>query len=259
VVDLLTDATPVNESPFDDDPSVEAVDLPLWRESFAVLDWLCLRASPAYYGCGIPRGQGQPVLIVPGFMGDDVYLGELWQWLRRMGYRSYFSNIGRLADCPDHLRRRLTHTIQDAAETTGQPVRVIGHSMGGMLARAVAVERPDLVERVITMGSPIGEMVRAHPSVVEMTKLLRQRGIGPNLKPSCFSGHCTCKFVENMYLARDAAFKRYSIYSKRDAVVQWESCLDENPDLNFEVHCTHVGMAFDGRTYALLGDLLSRD
>lgn len=257
--ELATDIGTFGESPYDDDPSIEAVDLPIWRESFALVEWLYLRASPVYYGCGVPRGDGQPVVVVPGFLSSDTYLLELWQWLRRIGYRSYFSSIGRVADCPDYLRWRLTWTVRQAVEESGQRVRIVGHSLGGMLARTVAVEHPDLVERVITMGSPIGDTVRAHPMLVQMTKILRQGGVGPNLKPSCYSGHCTCKFVENMYRAREEPSQRYSIYSKSDAVVEWRSCLDDDAERNFEVTCTHTGMAFDAKTYETLAMLLARE
>ena len=87
---------------------------PLWRESFVGLEWLSLRASPVFYGLGIPRGDRSAVISVPGFMGTDLYLQELHWWLRRIGYRSYLSDIGRNADCLDVLVNRLLRTIEKA-------------------------------------------------------------------------------------------------------------------------------------------------
>ena len=50
--------------------------MPIWRESLAGLDWLALRTSPVFYGCGVPRGDGAGVVLVPGFLGTDWYLLE---------------------------------------------------------------------------------------------------------------------------------------------------------------------------------------
>ena len=60
--------------------------VPIWRETLAGLDWLSLRASPIFYGWGVKRGDGAPVVVVPGFLGSDLYLLELRCWLGRIGY-----------------------------------------------------------------------------------------------------------------------------------------------------------------------------
>ena len=59
-------------------------------------------------------------------------------WLRRIGYRPYFSGIGRNVDCPELLTQRLLMTIEQAHGETGQKVTLVGHSLGGMLSRAAA-------------------------------------------------------------------------------------------------------------------------
>ena len=56
---------------------------PLWREAFVGLDWLALHTSPVFYGLGVPRGDGSAVVAIPGFMGTDLYLQEMYWWLRR--------------------------------------------------------------------------------------------------------------------------------------------------------------------------------
>ena len=69
----------------------EPTSRPIWVEVFFPAEWLVLHLSPVYYGFGVPRGHGEPVVVVPGFLGDDRYLTELYLWLRRIGYRPYFS------------------------------------------------------------------------------------------------------------------------------------------------------------------------
>jgi len=225
------------------------------------LDWLALHTSPVYYGCGIERGHGEPVVIVPGFLATDVSLVELYGWLARVGYRPYFSNIGRMADCPNHLADELVKTIKQAFDETGQRVRLIGHSLGGMLARDISLEYPEYVEMVVSMGSPFRDAVRAHPALIAATDALkrgRDGNMGRNIKPSCFSGHCTCRFVKNMIAPDPYQVAHYAIYSRYDGVVEWQSCMEEDPSLNDEVNCTHIGMAFHPGVFRALGRRLAQ-
>ncbi|MEX0783816.1 MAG: alpha/beta fold hydrolase [Dehalococcoidia bacterium] len=220
---------------FEEDPSVRAVATPLWRESLFALDWMALRTSPVYFGCGVPRGNGEPVVVVPGFLASDFSLTELFAWLARIGYQPYFSRIGRNADCPDYIAGMLFETVERAHRETGQKVRLIGHSLGGMLARSVALDHPEHVERVISMGSPFRDAVRAHPVIISAASQLRRvRGGSPtsNIRPTCFSGHCTCAFVKNMLAPEDRGVPSFAIYSKNDGVVDWESCIEDDPALN---------------------------
>jgi hypothetical protein len=247
--------------PFGEDPSVQRVLTPLWRELFFPFDWMALRASPVYFGCGVARGKGEPVLIVPGFLGNDDYLVEMYGWLQRIGYRPYFSQIGVNADCPDHLARVLLDTVRRARAETGFKPVLIGHSLGGMLARSVAIEYPGEVSGVVVLGSPFKDTVRAHPVIIAAADALRRsRGrspIGRNIRPSCFSGHCTCTFVRTMIAPGQIAVPHYSIYSKTDGVVDWTSCREDDPELNTEVTATHIGMAFHPGVYRTLAGRLA--
>lgn len=244
--------------PFAEDPSLQPSMTPIWRESFAGLDWFALRTSPVYYGCGVAFGSGEPVVVVPGFLASDASLVELYGWLARIGYRPYFSNFGRNADCPNYISEQLLNTVKRAYDETGQRVRLIGHSLGGMLARSVALDYPQYVSMVVSMGSPFRDAVRAHPMLIAATESLRRRaGRGGNIKPSCFSGHCTCPFVRNMLAPEAYEVAHYAIYSRNDGVVDWESCIEEDPALNSEVNCTHIGMAFHPGVYRVLAERLA--
>ena len=104
------------------------------------------------------------VIVLPGFLGTDVYLVELWAWLYRMDYKPYFSGIGLNAECPNLLiRRTLNGTIDKARRETGRKVHLIGHSLGGIIAMSAAAQRPEatgrLTYRVVTgndSGKPFG-------------------------------------------------------------------------------------------------------
>ena len=50
---------------------------------------------------------------------------------------------------------------------------------------------------------------------------------------------------------------QFAIYSRKDGVAHWESCMDEDPARNDEVDCTHVGMAFHPQVFRVLADRLA--
>ena len=109
---------------------------------------------------------------------------------------------------------------------------------------------------VISMGAPFRDAVHAHPALIAAAAALRSprgRKKTKNVKPACFSGHCTCNFVKNMLAPEEYEVAHYAIYSKSDGVVEWGDCIEENPELNSEVNCTHIGMAFHPGVYRVLG------
>ena len=87
---------------------------------------LYLRVSPVYWGYGVPQGDGSGVVVVPGFMLNDLYLAEMRAWLNRIGYRSYSSGIGVNAECPNILvKQHLIAKVEQACAETGKKVHVI--------------------------------------------------------------------------------------------------------------------------------------
>jgi len=240
----------------------EPTSRPIWLEALFPVDWLALHLSPVYYGFGVPRGHGEPVVVVPGFLGDDRYLTELYLWLRRVGYRPYFSGIGRNVDCPEILTQRLLMTVHQAHQETGKDVTIVGHSLGGMLARGAAHRAPSLVKHVITMASPF-RGVQAHPMVLSVANFVRSNIVGERKRrrevtSKCFTPQCSCEFVTTMRdEERPHGFERDAIYSKCDGVVDWRVCVEDEENLNHEVTATHIGMAFNPDVYRKLGNLLA--
>ncbi len=241
----------------------EAVFLPIWREVLTGVDWALLRTNPVYYGLGVPKGQGEAVITVPGFLGSDRYLVEMNRWLKRIGYRPYRSGIGRNSECPDILVDRLIATIEDAYAETGGPVRLVGHSLGGMLSRAAAMMASDKVSAVITLGSPF-RGVRSHPTVLQTGRFVRARirarsESRPDHKPlreSCFSGSCNCGFVESLRAGLPASVHQTAIYTKTDGIVDWSVCITGDPEIDIEVKGTHCGLAWNAQVYKLIAERL---
>ena len=210
--------------------------LPLWREAAFGLDWLTLQCSPVFAGQGIPSGDRSPVVVVPGLFASDHSLRDLRVWLSRIGYRPYLSRIGREVACPDFSIERLLETVDSVAAETGSRVRLVGHSLGGILARGAARQRPDLVSQVITLGSPVTRL-SVHPAVARAVRAL----------PGSCSGEC----LRSLDGPLASSVSQTCIYTKSDGIVDWRACL--HPDArNLEVPGTHIGLIFNMRVYESL-------
>jgi pimeloyl-ACP methyl ester carboxylesterase len=229
--------------------------VPLWQEALFGVEVLLLHATPAYYGFGVPHGDASGVVIIPGFLGTDMYLMELYAWLRRIGYRPYFSGIGLNAECPNLLiRRHLNETMDRALQETGRPIHVIGHSLGGIIARSVAGQRPVDVASVITLGSPFRGTV-AHSRVLKAAEIVRKRiqlKHGQGVLPDCYTGRCTCQFLDSLRRDLPQGITETAIYTRADGVVDWRYCITEHPGVDFEVPGTHIGLAFNPAVYDII-------
>jgi pimeloyl-ACP methyl ester carboxylesterase len=223
-------------------------------------EMLLLHASPVYYGFGVPPGDGSAVVIIPGFLGTDLYLTELHGWLARIGYRPFFSGIGVNADCPNLLIQwRLNETIERARSETGRKIHLIGHSLGGVIARSAASQRPKDVASVITLVSPFRGTV-AHRSVLNAAEAVRKRILdehGAGVLPDCYTGRCTCNFLASLRRAIPDSVIETAIYSRQDGIVDWQSCITGNRTIDFEVPGTHIGMAFNATAYAIIAERLA--
>ena len=152
----------------------------LLREQRAGLELTELIASPVYAGIGIPRGDGSPVLVLPGFLGSDRYLSTMRGWLRRVGYQPHASGFRFVVGPPLDLLAQVLRRAEAVAEHAGRPPTVIGHSLGGLLGSLLVRLRPDLVAHLVTLGSPLPDPRRAaHPLMAALGSLLVAGGITP--------------------------------------------------------------------------------
>jgi triacylglycerol lipase len=243
----------------------DTADLPLWKESFMGMDWLRLRSSRVYYGCGVPRGNKAAVILVPGFLASDVYLAEMNLWFRRIGYRPYMSRIGRNADCPNILVQHLVKTMQRAYRDTGRPVHLVGHSMGGVLSRIAAAYHPELTASVFMLGSPI-RGVRVHPWVLAMQDVVHTKiHFGKNFKPlhlapehpACFTDACACGFACTWRGTFPHDIPQCAIYTRADGVLDWRICKTDRPEVDVEVSGTHCGLVWNPEVYNIVAERMA--
>ncbi len=227
----------------------------LLPELLVGLDYVRLPVSHVYYGAGVPPGKGEPVILVPGALASDCSTLEMRLWLGRLGYKAYTSGIGRMDDCPDIMRDKLLATIDRAYEETGQKVTIVGHSIGGMIARGSALKRPDKVRQVIMLASPFRHP-RAHPLVMKAIGLVHGRRLNRHLHRT--ENSCLKCFVDAMTKPMPFGVTSASIYTKTDPIVDWKDCVNLDVERDYEVIGTHLGLVANPQVYAIVAELLAR-
>jgi hypothetical protein len=192
-----------------------------------------------------PRGRGEPVLVLPGYGAGDFSTAVLQTYLRLLGYR--VRGLGRRThsrNVPQLLTRVLKRVVS-IAHKAEQEVRIIGWSSGGYLAREAARERPDLVHQVITLGTP----VVGGPKYTVVAHRLRRRGIDIDAIEAQIASRNRVSLTTPVT----------AIYSRFDAVVAWEACID-NDCVNVEhveVGTTHFGLGFSPEVYRIIAERLA--
>jgi len=188
-----------------------------------------------------------PVILVPGFMAGDATLKAMAMFLRHQGFRTYRSQIHVNVGCTREAADRLEQRIETIATRRNRKVTIVGHSLGGMLARGLASRRPDLVEGIVSMGSPVlapGAIHRVLAWDAEMLSRLTRAGFRGMMSSDCFGGECARLSFEESQVPVDPEVAFTAIYSKRDGIVDWRACLDPSAQ-HVEVRTSHVGMAVD--------------
>ena len=238
----------------------ESVSLPIWQELLAGVEVAFLRISPVFWGYGVPHGDGSAVVLVPGFLGSDFSLGQLRGWLDRIGYRPCCSGIKLNAECPNLLiQQYVTDAIEDAYKSTRRKVHLIGHSLGGAIARSVAAQKPERVASVITLAAPI-RGVAAHGAVLRTAEMVRKQILerhGKQVLPACYTPECTCRFLESLKARFPKSIRQTAIYTKADGILDWHVCQTGDPEVDYEVSATHIGLLFSPLVYSILAQRLS--
>ena len=215
-----------------------------WGEVAGLLEFprLLLRA-PAL--ARAPRGDGAPVLVLPGFATGDGATSLLRAYLSFLGHDVHPWGLGRNDGDVPRLLALLVARVTALARATGRPVRLLGWSLGGYLAREVSREVPADVDRVVTLGSP----VVGGPKYTLTARAYRRRGIDLDAIEAAVDAR------EAVPLTRPVA----AIYSRRDGVVAWQACLDERNGCveHVEVSSTHLGLAFSPDVYLVVARCLS--
>jgi triacylglycerol lipase len=221
----------------------------MWLEGRIYLEYLRLIRDPVFRGVEVPPGLGRPVVLIPGFLAGDWTLRTPFNWLRRVGYRPQMGGLNFNVNYSEVMLKPILESLVQLKKRTGARVSLVGHSRGGILAKVLSHRRPELVEQVITLGSPLANPFDVHP--------ITMAGVRAAHLFNVFRyGHAAS--VEMRFLRDLAAPPRVpttSIYSRSDGVINWKACL--RSDVNaIEVQGSHVGLALNPEVYHILAHML---
>jgi triacylglycerol lipase len=199
-----------------------------------------------------------PVVLVPGFMAGDASLLWMSRHLRGRGFRTYRSTMHVNVGCTMQASYALERRIEAIAVKRDHRVSIVGHSLGGLLARGVAARRPDLVEGLVTLGSPLLAPGAIHSVLafdLAVVIALRRAGLGRMMGQDCTSGDCARLSWEQSRDRLDPALAFVSVFSRRDGIIDWRGCLDPAAR-TLEVGTSHLGMAVDPVVLDIVADSL---
>lgn len=196
-----------------------------------------------------PRGDGQPVLVLPGLLTSDKATAPLRSLLRSLGYPTYGWELGRNNGPLPGVEEGLMRRLADIAETHGRKVSLVGWSLGGIYARQMAKMAPDLVRQVISLGSPF----RGDPRVTNAWRVYQ-------LASGDFIGDAN----RHMGGAIETAPRvpTTAIYSRTDGVCHWRNCIEKDaPNTeNIEVKASHCGLGHHpAAAYAITDRLAAKE
>ena len=200
---------------------------------------------------GAPRGDGHPVLILPGFLTSDASTYLLRNYLKTLGYKAYPWELGRnfgyrsIGLSGEHIRER----VEMLAEKAGEKVSLVGWSLGGIISRQMAREIPELVRQVITLGSPFTGDPRA-TNVTPIYEMLT----GDVLDESDIEARLADE-------VKPLPVPSTAIFSKMDGVTAWENCLDAEEGTeseNVEIYGSHMGLTLNPAVWSVVADRLAQ-
>jgi pimeloyl-ACP methyl ester carboxylesterase len=233
-------------SPISHDPISPPGRLDVLQELRLPVD--AMRWLPAWLATKVrPTSHPRSVLLLPGFGTGPRAMRVMGSFLGRHGHRVRDWGLGQNNGEARQLRIALEPIVRTVIEQHGEPVVVVGWSLGGFIAREYAREHPGHVRKVITLGTPVvggprytATARRYHAQghdLDELERAVRSRYATPLTAPVT------------------------AVYSKRDGIVAWQACIDKwSPNVSHvEVDETHVGLILSPRVLAIVAQEIARE
>jgi hypothetical protein len=192
------------------------------------------------------QGDGHPVMILPGFMSTKKSTGVLRNYISNLGYDVYDWGLGRNLGKVEYMAL-LLEQLDEIYKKKGQQISLIGWSLGGVFARQLAKERPDLIRQVITLGSPFSGIT--DPNNVQWVYEIISGGKKVQ--------QTNPELVANMPIP--APVPTTAIYSKEDGIVPWEACMEREEDdfhQNVQVRGSHIGLGVNVSVLSIIAKQL---
>lgn len=219
----------------------------------AILEFGSLFLGRKYLQKKLPKGDGHPVMIIPGFMIGDAFTLSLRRLLGTLGYEAHpwdqGNNYGLRDETCHNLERRVAQIYRDS----GRKVSLIGHSLGGVYVRAIAHRQPQHVRQIITLGSPFNASFDQQGADSKGGALARAY---EQLNPGAEND----ELPRSNLMCFPPQLPSTSVYSKGDGIVGWQHCLDIADGLteNVGVPGSHTGMVHNPLVACVIADRLAQ-
>ena len=234
-------------------PKIEKKQAPLakfllegrWAAELSIFSWNFI---PLQLAC--PRGDGHPVLVLPGFTAGDWSTKPLRLFLEGLGYKAYGWEQGTNTGPSAELMLAMEERLDALYQQHGCKVSLVGWSLGGIYARELARRFPEKVRQVMTLGSPYGaEREHVHAALIGLLQVLKGK---------------TFEELHAEFLPEGDSpppVPCTSVYSKTDGVADWTLCIEDEPDAthqNIQVYGAHTGLGWNTSIAWLLADRLAQ-
>jgi pimeloyl-ACP methyl ester carboxylesterase len=196
----------------------------------------------------IPKGDGHPVIVFPGLAASDFSTTPLRTFLQRMGYQAHGWHQGINLGPRNGVVEIAAEQVQKVFERTGEPVSLIGWSLGGIYARELAKQVPHAVRSVVTLGTPF-----SGPPSATNAWWFYQLANGK---------HSVDEALQNG-LKESPPVPTSSVYSKSDGIVAWQASIQDAahakaPFENIELIASHLGIGFNSLAWYVIADRLGQ-
>ena len=196
-----------------------------------------------------PKGDGHPVMLLPGFMAGDMSMKPLKRYLGKLGYNAFHWVLGRNLGprAIGNNGEKLIARLEEIHAETGKKVSLVGWSLGGTLARQLSRRRPDLVRQVISLGSPISGSPKATNAWRAYQVLTGQKVDDPSVQEQLVESHSAPPVPST------------AIFSKQDGIVAWPNSREPKAKQtdNIEVRGSHCGLGVNPAVLWAVADRLA--
>jgi pimeloyl-ACP methyl ester carboxylesterase len=194
-----------------------------------------------------PKGDGHPVLVLPGLVASDSSTRPLRGFLKNRGYQVSGWRQGRNLGLRAGVQHAMTGLVRELSDASGRKVSLVGWSLGGLYARQLAKMMPDRVRSVITLGSPFA----GHPKATNAWRVYEMAsGRSADEQDDRFGGS----------LAEAPPVPTTAIFSRTDGICAWQGCVEKTSAMSesIEVESSHCGMGHHPAAVYAVADRLAQ-
>ena len=193
-----------------------------------------------------PRGDGHPVLVLPGLVASDTSTRPLRSFLKNRGYAVSGWRQGRNLGLRDGVQHAMVDLVRELSDTHQRKISLIGWSLGGLYARQLAKMLPDRVRSVITLGSPFA----AGPKATNAWRVYEMASGRRAEEDHRFGGA----------MSDTPPAPTTAIYSRTDGICAWQGCVEKTSATSesIEVESSHCGMGHHPAVVYAVADRLAQ-